>query len=166
MNLHSMLHILCNAFSVNNVGSLWQWTREGAKRGKQDKADQPLVSRCEPLFLFSFIFLKRRMLGIKARNLTVLSSHLSICRGECLSSVYGSPIIHQEFCVKRLYFPLSLLSFLLIHSNRPFSISFPYSVVWKPCIIMCGGIIEKRRKQGGKGDVGQIRDPWELSGEI
>lgn len=147
MNLHSMFHVFHNTFIINNVGSLWQWMGEGAKVRKKDKAGQSLLlSCCKLLVLFSFIFLKKRMLDTKSKNLR--HSGPTIClvcwpwrvSVQPLISAYGSPIMPQECGFKRLYPvpPLSLLSFLLIYSNRLFFsfIPLPYLLVWKTCAFM------------------------------
>lgn len=143
-----MLHVSHNTFYLNNVGSLWQWMGERAKGGKEDNTRQSLLlSCCKPLFLFSFIFLKRRMLAIKFRNVRhCCPTTFLVCLPwrvpvQPLSSVCGSPTICQERGFKRFYPvpPLSLLSFFLIYCNRLFSVSFPYSVVWKTCTFMCRG---------------------------
>lgn len=143
-----MFHISHKTFYIDNFGSLWQRMGERAKGGKEDNARQSLLlSCCKPLFLFSFIFLKRRMLAIKFRNLRhCCPTTCLVClpqRVQPLSSVCGSPTLYVTNAVLRdftlfLHYQ-SLLSFFLIYCNRLFSVSFPYSVVWKTCTFMRWG---------------------------
>lgn len=121
-----------------------EWERE--QRGEKDESGQSLLlSCCKPLHLFSFVFLER-LLDIRFRNLrhccpTTCLVHLPRrVPVQPLNSVCGSPSISQECGFKRLYpLPPLSLSFFLIYSNRLFSVSFPYSVVWKTCTFICWG---------------------------
>ena len=76
-----------------HYGNAWEG---GVKGKKKDKADQPLLlSCCQPLLFFSFIALKRKMLAIKARNLT------QSCPHTCpVSLPWGCLFSHWTLCME------------------------------------------------------------------
>lgn len=108
-----MAHTLHAAFSINNVGVLWQWMGRRSKREK-DKADQPLLSVANHCCSFHSYLSKEKCwplkLGIQHSLPQILA--LSAMEGTCSTAEQysGSPIMYPECCFKRLYSacPLSL----------------------------------------------------------